>query len=198
MNRAILPIDSWQKLWTFGKGCQPPQSCRRCWLSLSTQCYQFDKNQVLKKKKTFCRLFLLLVIFFLSDGYSIICCPIVPLYQPRIECSQGRHLCGGRHVWSSRWHDQGWISHQGLFLKCVILYLRMKCLGGSSKRLESKLRRGPVYFSKGKEVERRILKMNRLSFSIDVSNIFDSIRSYNIHSIQVVLPELAVLRLQIH
>ena len=71
----------------------------------------------------------------------------------------------------------------------------MKSLGGSSKRLESKLRRGPVYFSKGKEVERRILEMNRLSFSLDVSNIFDSMRSYNI---QVVLPELAVLRLKIY
>ena len=43
-----------------------------------------------------------LVNFFLSEGYSIICCLIVPLYQPTIECSQGRHLCGGRHVWSSR------------------------------------------------------------------------------------------------
>ena len=75
------------------------------------------------------------------------------------------------------------------FLKCLISYLRMKTLGGSSKRLESKLRRGPVYFSKGKEVERKILEM------IDVSNIFDSMRSYNI---QVVLPELAVLRLQIY
>ena len=81
------------------------------------------------------------------------------------------------------------------FIECVILYLRMKSLGGSSKRLESKLRRGPVYFSKGKEVERRTLKMNSVSFSLDVSNIFDSTRSYNI---QVVLPELAVLRLQIH
>ena len=148
-----------------------------------------------RERRLFCRLSLMFFIFFLSEGYSTICCRIVSLYQPRIECSQGRHLCGGRHVWSSRWHDQGWISHQGLFLKCVILYLRMKCLGGSSKRLESKLRRGPVYFSKGKEVERRILKMNSFSFSIDDSNIFDLTRSYNI---QVVLPELAVLRLQIY
>ena len=37
--------------------------------------------------------------------------------------------------------------------------------------------------------------MNRLSFSLDDSNIFDSMRFYNV---QVVLPELAVLRLKIY
>ena len=81
-----------------------------------------------------------------------------------------------------------------VYKRCDLVFV-MKCLGGSRERLESKLRRGPVYFSKGKEVDKRTLKMNRLSFSLDVSNIFDSMRSYNI---QVVLPELAVLRLQIH
>ena len=84
----------------------------------------WEINQVLLQEKgDFFAVFPWFWSYFFSRGYSIICCPIVPLYQPRIECSQGRHLCGGRHVWSSRWHDQGWISHQGLFLEmCDLVF----------------------------------------------------------------------------
>ena len=84
----------------------------------------WEINQVLLQEKgDFFAVFPWFWSYFFSRGYSIICCPIVPLYQPRIECSQGRHLRGGRHVWSSRWHDQGWISHQGLFYRMCDLVL---------------------------------------------------------------------------